>query len=141
MREDLTRLDKLDAQVRLLSENSIETIDDLNRYRSDSQNSLTRLDQERQNILNELRRLTRAGDEGGIERVRGKIDGINAEMKDIRKSFILCDDIETRSTRMAAELDAVDRELEKSERKEENYDEQLFSGRGRTGRENDTRRQ
>jgi len=31
--------------------------------------------------------------------------------------------------------------LEKSERKEENYDEQLFSGRGRAGRENDTRRQ
>ena len=141
MREDLIKLDKIDAQVWFLSKNSIETIDDLKRFRSDSQDDLTRLNSERQDLRNELRRLIRADDTDGAESVREKIDGINAEMKDIRKSLVLCDGIETRSTRMAAELDAFDRELEKSERKEENYDEQLFSGRGRTGRENDTRRQ
>ena len=141
MREDLTKLDKLDAQVRLLSNNSIETIDDLNKFRSDAQESLSRLDLERRNLRNELRRLTRAGDEDGVENVREKINRVNAEMKDIRKSLALCDDIEVRSVRMTAEIDAIDKELEKSERKEENYDEQLFSGRGRAGRENDTRRQ
>ena len=141
MREDLTKLDKLDAQVRLLSNNSIETIDDLNKFRSDAQESLSRLDQSRRDLRNELRRLTRAGDEDGVENVREKINRVNAEMKDIRKSLALCDDIEVRSVRMTAEIDAIDKELEKSERKEENYDEQLFSGRGRAGRENDTRRQ
>jgi prefoldin subunit 5 len=141
MREDLTKLDKLDAQVRLLSNNSIETIDDLNKFRSDAQESLSRLDQSRRDLRNELRRLTRAGDEDSVENVREKINRVNAEMKDIRKSLALCDDIEVRSVRMTAEIDAIDKELEKSERKEENYDEQLFSGRGRAGRENDTRRQ
>ena len=141
MREDLTKLDKLDAQVRLLSKNSIETIDDLNRFRSDAQDCLFRLDQKRRDLRNELRRLTRACDKDSTEKVREKINGVNAEMKDIRKSLVLCDDIESRSVRMAAEIDAIDKELEKSERKEENYDEQLFSGRGRTGRENDIRRQ
>ena len=141
MREDLTKLDKLDAQVRLLSNNSIETIDDLNKFRSDAQESLSRLDQLRRDLRNELRRLTRAGDEDGVENVREKINRVNAEMKDILKSLALCDDIEVRSVRMTAEIDAIDKELEKSERKEENYDEQLFSGRGRAGRENDTRRQ
>ena len=141
MREDLTKLDKLDAQVRLLSKNSIETIDDLNRFRSDAQDCLFRLDQKRRDLRNELRRLTRACDKDSTEKVREKINGVNAEMKDIRKSLVLCDDIESRSVRMAAEIDAIDKELEKSERKEENYDEQLFSGRGRAGRENDTRRQ
>ena len=141
MREDLTKLDKLDAQVRLLSKNSIETIDDLHRFRSDAQDSLFHLNQNRRDLRNELRRLARAGDEDGVENVREKINGVNAEMKDIRKSLALCDDIELRSVRMAAVIDAIDKDLEKSERKEEKNDEQLFSGRSRTGRENDTRRQ
>ena len=141
MRENLTKLDKLDAQVRLLSKNSIETIDDLHRFRSDAQDSLFHLNHNRHDLRNELRRLTRADDKEGVEKAREKINGVNAEMKDIRKSLALCDDIELRSVRMAAVIDAIDKDLEKSERKEEKNDEQLFSGRSRTGRENDIRRQ
>ena len=140
MREDLTKLDKLDAQVRLLSENGIETIDDLNRFRNKSQDNIAHLISERQNLRNELRRLNRAGDKDSVERVKGRISGINAEMKDIRKSLGLCDGIEERSARMAEELKAFENDLEKSEGREENDNEQLFSGRSRTGRENDLRR-
>ncbi|MBQ9825936.1 MAG: relaxase/mobilization nuclease domain-containing protein [Firmicutes bacterium] len=141
MREDLTKLDKLDAEVRFLTGNGIETIEDLNKFQTESKDRVSELLSDRQKLRNEVRRKTRAGDTYGAVKIRAKISGITEELKDIRKSLWLCEDISARSAKMADALDDFDNEMEKSEKKEGNYDEQLFSGRGRTGREDDIRRQ
>ena len=141
MREDLTRLDKLDAEVRFLSENGIETIDDLNRFQNEAKDRMSGLLSERHDLRNEIRRQIRAGETNGAEIVRTKVSGISGELKEIRKSLWLCEDIAERSVKIAAAMDDFDNGQEKSERREEKHDEQLFSGRSRTGRENDTGRQ
>lgn len=44
MREDLIYLDRLNAQTRFLGENKIESIDDLNSFRTEAEDKLIRMD-------------------------------------------------------------------------------------------------
>ena len=76
-----------------------------------------------------------------VARIVSERAGIAEQLADIDELCALPLAQFTELERAAGKIDAIDKELEKSERKEENYDEQLFSGRGRAGRENDTRRQ
>ena len=137
MREDLTKLEKLDKQAQLLAEHKIETLEDLNAYRSKAKSDLSSLDGRRAVLRNELKKANRSGDEDGIARIKGKITDTTAEMKKLRESIKLCDAIEERSKPMEEELQKLKEEQEKTTGKEREQDEQLLRRRGRAGREND----
>ena len=140
MREDLTKLEKLDKQTQLLTEHKIETLEDLNAYRSKAKSDLSSLDGRRAVLRNELKKANRSGDEDDIARIKGKITDTTAEMKKLRESIKLCDAIEERSKPMEEELQKLKEEQEKTTGKEREQDEQLLRGRGRAGRENDSGR-
>ena len=131
MREDLIHLDRLDAQARLLGENGIDTIDDLNCFRAESDAKLKSLQTLRNTLRNELKRVTRAADSEEVELVKRRIAETTEEMRKIRKTVRLCDGIEDRSKPMADELSRL---TEEQTREEERTNEQLFRGRSGTGR-------
>ena len=131
MREDLIHLDRLDAQTRLLGENSIETIDDLNSFRTESEAKMASLETLRNTLRNELKRVIRLADSEEIDRVKGRIAETTEEMRKIRKAVRLCDGIEDRSKLIADELSRI---VEEETRKEDKTNEQLFRGSSRAGR-------
>lgn len=134
MREDLKRLEKLDEQTRFLAANGIETLEDLNHFRTEGNGRMDVLTAQRTILRNELKRVTRAADTEEIRRVKEAIAETSEEMKKIRKEVRLCDSIEERSKPMEEELLRLSEEQTHDDRKEENSHEQLFRGRGGTGR-------
>ena len=136
MREDLIHLDRLDAQTRFLGENKIESIDDLNSFRTEAEDKLISLSNMRNLLRNELKRVTRAVDTEGIQRVKGRIAEVSEEMRKIRKQVRLCDGIEERSVSMADELQRLS---EEPAREEEKNNEQLFRGRSGASRPHEPR--
>ncbi|MBR4744111.1 MAG: relaxase/mobilization nuclease domain-containing protein [Oscillospiraceae bacterium] len=140
MREDLIRLDKLDAQTRFLGENNIDTIEDLNRFRKTAEEKLDTLTGRRSALRNELKRVTRAADGEKIAEVKEQISSISREMKEIRRSMKLCDSIEERSRRMEDSLQNLTAEQTDNDRKGENGNEHVFERRGGTSRPYDAGR-
>ena len=140
MREDLAQLNKLDAQLRFLAANGIETIADLNAFRSRSQGIITELSVRRNDLRNELKRATRTKDESSIAEIKSSISGITAEIGKIKKELGLCDGIEERSARMEAALNEMPRDREEPEKEVKDKNGHIFIGRGGRSCENSTRR-
>ncbi len=130
MRDDLRKLDRLDEQTRLLGENKIETLEDLDAYRATAKEKLRDLEEERNRLRNELRRVLRSDGVEAALQVKKNITRVSGKIKKIRTEFKICDRIEERSATIQAELDALIAE----QRGKENADE-LFGRRSGTGRE------
>lgn len=135
MREDLTRLDKLDQQTRFLGENHIETIDDLTQIRERIKSEMEDLSKKRKGLRNDLKRHVRSGDQDGIIRVKKDIEEVSKKMKELRHEVKLCDSIEDRSSAMNQEMIRLS-QMEAKEAREEERHEYVFGGRSRTSREN-----
>ena len=136
MREDLTKLDRLDAQTRLLAGQKISTAEELTQYQADLKRTMEQLSQKRADLRNEVRRLTRQHDPIAAEAVKGQITEITKKMGELRKGVRLCDDILLRSAQTREELEHLLDQQERNQGKEESKDE-LFRRRGGTGRAND----
>ena len=95
-------------------------------FRTEAEDKLISLSNMRNLLRNELKRVTRAVDTEGIQRVKGNIAEVSEEMRKIRKQVRLCDGIEERSVSMADELQRLS---EEPAREEEKNNEQLFRGR------------
>ena len=131
MREDLTRLDRLDEQTRFLAARKIETIDDLNDFRESTSAQLGALADRRRLSRNELKRTLRAGDSDGAEEVRKRITDISEQMRKLRHELELADEIEIRSRGPQAAMREIE---EQNKEREVKTDEQQFGRSGRTGR-------
>ena len=132
MREDLTRMDKLDEQTRFLAENRIETKEDLDAFRSKAVEEIDTLTDLRKNLRNELKRVLRnAPDE--VSGIRERIGKASEEIKKNKRGVFLCDCIEARSEPMEKALEELTGEQKIG--KEEKANEQLLGRGGRTGRE------
>ena len=140
MREDLICLDRLDAQARFLGENSIETFDDLNRYRETAGKELGSLCRRRSDLRNELKRVTRAADGERVAEVKEQISVLSKEIKRIRRSVKICDSIEERSKRMEDALKGLSAEQDNKDGKGGSNNEHVFERRGGTGRSYDAGR-
>ena len=130
MREDMRKLDRLDEQTRFLAENSIETHEDIDRYRSDATDELSALNAERDDLRNNLKRVIRSGDETAVLEVKQQIAAVSNRIKKIKANFKTCDSVVERATRIREQLEELYNE--QPERKE-NSDE-LFRRRGGTSR-------
>lgn len=138
MREDLTKLDKLDAQALLLGRTGVKTIAELTAYKGSTAAQVEALTAERASLRNEIRRLQRQNAYGTVNEAKGRITGISQEISRLRKEIGLCEGIEERSGRIVRELD----EIEKTQEIEgkETQDNELLRRCGRTSRQNDAGR-
>ena len=126
--EDLTKLNRLDAQTRLLASQKIETMTQLTAYQKNMQEQIDTLTAERTELRNLQKRERRAGRE---DTVSTRIVEISADLRKLRKEVKLCSEIEARSTEVADNLKEI--QQEKSEQRKEKEQHELFR-RSRTGR-------
>lgn len=136
MREDLIKLERLDAQTRLLSKLGIKSAKELLDYRNGVMQELHSLADERSKLRTELRRYERRGDPELIEGTKEQISEITQKMREKRKEAGLCDDILTRSAQTREELEwIIDHEEPEYKHREEEKDYELFGRSGGAGRE------
>ena len=126
--EDLVKLNRLDAQTRLLASQKIEIMPQLLAYRDGLQEQITALVAERTELRNLQKREKRAGRE---DTVSARIAEISAQLRKLRKKVKLCSEIEARSTEVANNLKEI--QQEKSEQRKGNEQHELFR-RSRAGR-------
>ena len=133
LREDIAKLDRLDAETRFLGKQHIGTIGELTAHREKASAEIDALTAQRQELRKELRRLTRQGDAIAADEVKGKISAISSRLKVLRKEVVLCDGIAQRSGQVKENLERLVKQKE-TERKELNEHE-LFRRRGGASRE------
>ena len=133
LREDIAKLDRLDAETRFLGKQHIGTIGELTAHREKASAEIDTLTAQRQELRKELRRLNRQGDTIATDEVKGKISAISSRLKSLRKEVVLCDGIAQRSGQVKENLERLVKQKE-TERKELNEHE-LFRRRGGASRE------
>lgn len=132
MREDVIKLDKFDAQVRLLNREQIDTADQLASYQGKTEARMEALSDRRADLRNALKRAKRSGEVTTAESISIQIDAISKEIAVLRKEVKLCTDIMERSEQVALNLDEHMAEQE-IERKENEHNEH-FSRSSRSDR-------
>ena len=104
LREDVLKLDRYIAKAKLLIDNKIETVTDLQAYREGLQESLVQLTAERNGLRNALKRVERAEDEPAKLDCAAQIKRVSASLRKVRKEIKLCDEIELSSTQVSEKL-------------------------------------
>ena len=125
MREDITKLDKLNEETKFLARTAIDTIPQLNEYKASIERQIDSLTAER----DDLRKQSRKGNESA----HGRALEISEKLKKLRKELSLCQRIEERALRIKTVI--KDRTNEKEEKQNEHFGRSSGSGR-----ENDAQR-
>ncbi len=133
LREDIAKLDRLDAETRFLGKHRIGTIGELTAHRETASAEVDALTAQRQELRKELRRLNRQGDPVAVGEVKQKISALSSRIRAARKEVVLCDGIAQRSGQVKENLERLIEQKE-TERKELTQHE-LFRRRGGAGRE------
>ena len=133
MRQDLRKLDRLDAQTRFLAENQIETAADLDAYRERAGHEITALTAERTDLRNKLKRTVRTGDEAAVMEGKLQIAAISGKIMKLQENLKTCDSAQKRAEEIQAQLEALH-----DERKEKT--DELFGRSSGTGREDEPQR-
>ena len=124
LREDLTKLNNISQEVRLLARHHIDTAEQLALYQKEQEVQITALSAQRRALQKALRtKLVRDSPEQA-EAHRAQIKELSERLKALRREVHLCDDIAERSGVMAEKLKAV-REDEKNQQKEEQQHEHI----------------
>ena len=100
-RDDEARL-KLFRKV--LIDNKLETVADLQAYREGLQESVAKLTAARQDLRNALKRAERAEDEPAKRNCAAQIKQVSTSLRKVRKEVKLCDEIEERSMQVSEKL-------------------------------------
>ena len=117
LREDIIQLDKRIAETRFLGKYKIETAADLADRKQYADTQIEVLTDQRKDLRNALKRITRKGDAAEIEATKEKISALTDELIKLRKEVKLCDSIAERSGLVKEGLEAII-EQDTSERKE-----------------------
>lgn len=134
MREDLARLNRLDAQTRLLGKAGISTAEELVTHKAELESKITSLTEKRKELRKEARSCRRCGEPERADIAKAEAAAISKELWKLRKEVRLCDEIMLRSAETREELERLlDSQQEYEYGKEEKQDE-LFRGRGGTDR-------
>ena len=133
LREDIAKLDRLDAETRLLGKHHIGTIEELTTHRETALMEANALAAQRQELRKELRRCSRQGDAIAADEVKQRISALSDRIRAARKEVVLCDGIAQRSGQVRENLGRLVKQKE-IERKEQLKNE-LFRRRGGASRE------
>ena len=104
LREDVIKLDRYIAITKLLIDNKIETVADLQAYREGLQESIAQLTAERQDLRNALKRAGRIEDEPAKRNYAVQIKQVSDSIRKEWKIVKLCDEIEASSTQVSKKL-------------------------------------
>ena len=104
LREDVLKLDRYIAIAKLLIDNKIETVADLQAYREGLLASVAQLTAERQELRNALKRAERVKDEPAKRNCAVQIKQVSASLQKVRKEVKLCDEIEASSSQVSEKL-------------------------------------
>ena len=111
LRKDVLKLDRYVAKAKLLIDNKIETVADLQAYRKGLQESVAQLTAERQDLRNTLKRAERTKDEPAKRDCTAQIKQVSVSIRKVRKEVRLCDEIETSSAQVSEKLRHTREEL------------------------------
>lgn len=117
-RQDLIKLDRISAEVRLLCQNKIDTADQLRDFRAGKEQDVAQLCDQRRKMYNRLRRCP----ESEKEELKQQIAALSPKIKTLRKEVLLCEKIEERSLIMKNRI-AAERQDTAAKRKELNQPE------------------
>ena len=110
MRDDLTGLEKISAETRLLCREKLETTEDVEAYQIKITEEKKVLEESRRIIRNQMKRTSTSPDEKEV--LQQKLNDFGHEIKTIRREIGLCEDIIRRS-------DEIDRKIELSQENRE----------------------
>lgn len=136
LREDLIKLDNLDAQTRFLGANKIDTAQQLQGKKSEIQSQMEALAAERSDLKNQLKREKRRENTEAVAQVQARVSEITEQLRQLRREVKLCEAIEERSSRISEDLEQLYAEQESERKETENHE--LFRRRSRSGREDVT---
>lgn len=137
LREDILKLDQRIEETRFLGKHKIETAAELTDRKQYAENQIQVLTEQRKDLRNALKRITRKGDAEEIEATKEKISVLTDELIKLRKEVKLCDSILERSGLVKEGLEAII-EQDISERKEKTEHEHSRRRSG-TDRQNVTK--
>ena len=129
LREDLMKLDRLDAQTRLLAKHEISNADELIAYKKELVSHIDELAEKRGELRNEMRKKS-----PDLSALKAQISELTKQLRAKRKEVALCDGILARSAQTKEELEALLDQQEITREKEENQNE-LHKRPSRAGRE------
>lgn len=129
LREDLMKLDRLDAQTRLLAKHGISDAAELVAYKNKLISQVGELTEKRGELRNEARK---KGCDPDV--LKAQISGLTKQLRTKRKEIALCDGILTRSLQTKEELEMLLAQQEITKEKEEPQHE-LHKRPSRAGRE------
>lgn len=124
LREDLTKLEQISRETRLLCRCQIETAEQLFSYRESLEEQREQLSKERQHLRYQSRSIK---EEKRKEEIRTEISKLTARIGELRKEVVLCDGIAARSGIIRQKIQLVRQETR--EGKERNHYEHI--GRSR----------
>ena len=122
LRADLVKMDSYLAQTTLLARERIDTMEQLLHYSSNAQSRITSLEQQRKDLRNALKRMTRSGDDNAAAPLRSQIAGISTELTKYRREVKLCSQIAERSGFVLQNLEQL-RQQQTEQRKENERNE------------------
>lgn len=111
LREDLIRAQELTDEARLLSRHRIDTLEQLNAYRSDVESQLAGLTEQRKSLYRKLRTKAVLADPAQQEHIRAEISKLSVQIKELRREVKLCGDIALRSTSIKDKIQAAREEV------------------------------
>ena len=107
LREDLIRAQELTDEARLLSRHRIDTLEQLNAYRSDVESQLAGLTEQRKSLYRKLRTKAVLADPAQQEHIRAEISKLSVQIKELRREVKLCGDIALRSVSIKDKMRAA----------------------------------
>ncbi len=127
LREDLTKLDELVKETRLLGTYHISTDSELFLFQEQRDQKIQQLSDRRAELRKKIR--TKAGQENAGE-FREEIAGLTKEIRTLREEVVLCDRIAERSQIIQKKLRVV------QEERQQGKEEKIYEHRRRSGRTN-----
>ena len=123
---EIKQADRLSAQTRLLCREHIDTLEQLQAYKSGLEQQAAALIARRRNLYTQARKQT---GNGAPEAVKADIAAVNGKLKALRKDIRLCEGVEERSAAYAEQQRKLRKE--KTIKEETQHDKWRRSGAGR----------
>lgn len=122
-REDLMKIDKISAELKLLEEHNIDSYEQLTDFKDNAEAEMKALTEERADLYKVKRRKDTVGEKR--TEVLSRISDINNELKKLRKDVRLCDDISERSKVMEQNIEIAERDEAIQQTKEVEFDDRI----------------
>lgn len=107
LREDLRLMDAISEQAKFLHRHGIDTEEQLNSFREDTELQIAALTFKRNALLNDKRRASVSGNRRGV--IGKQINDLSIQLKSFRKDLNLCETIMERSVVIAEKLVQIKR--------------------------------